>query len=138
MRKTIKQVADEIGISKQKLYRYIKANHINEVHHDVGVIYIDDALESLLKQHFLDNDTHRDAHQNTSNDTVLIQSLEAQIELLKDQLKKKDEQIVKSQELLKNQQVLTLQANQKIELLEQKEEKEVYKKTIFGLYKKIK
>ena len=138
MRKTIKQVADEIGISKQKLYRYIKANHINEVHHDVGVIYIDDALESLLKQHFLDNDTHRDAHQNTSNDIVLIQSLEAQIELLKDQLKKKDEQIVKSQELLKNQQVLTLQANQKIELLEQKEEKEVYKKTIFGLYKKIK
>ena len=58
---------------------------------------------------------------------------------MKEQLKEKDRQIERNQELLKNQQVLTLQANQKIELLENKEEeKEVFKKTIFGLYKKIK
>ena len=42
-----------------------------------------------------------------------------------------------NQELLKNQQILTLQANKKIELLETKEESN-YKKTIFNLYKKIK
>lgn len=136
--KTIKQLSDELKISKQKLYRYVKANHINEVHHDAGVIYIDETLETLLKQHFSKNDTFHDTHQNVSNDTVLIRSLEEQIVQLKEQLKEKDRQIERNQELLKNQQVLTLQANQKIELLEQKEEKEVYKKTIFGLYKKIK
>lgn len=137
--KTIKQVSDELKISKQKLYRYIKANHINEVHHNAGVIYIDETLETLLKQHFFKNDIHHDTHQSISNDTALIQSLEAQIEQLKEQLKEKDRQIERNQELLKNQQVLTLQANQKIELLENKEEeKEVYKKTVFGLYKKIK
>lgn len=137
--KTIKQLSDELKISKQKLYRYVKANHINEVHHDAGVIYIDETLETLLKQHFSKNDTFHDTHQNVSNDTVLIRSLEEQIVQLKEQLKEKDRQIERNQELLKNQQVLTLQANQKIELLENKEEeKEVFKKTFFGLYKKIK
>ena len=32
MAKTIKQIADELGLNKQKIYRYIKSNHINEVH----------------------------------------------------------------------------------------------------------
>lgn len=137
--KTIKQLSDELKISKQKLYRYIKANHINEVYHDVGVIYIDDELESLLKQHFLDTEVHHDTNQTVSNDTALIHSLESQIAQLKEQLKEKDKQIERNQELLKNQQVLTLQANQKIELLENKEEeKELYKKTIFGFYKRVK
>ena len=137
--KTIKQLSDELKISKQKLYRYIKANHINEVHHDSGVIYIDETLESLLKQHFLDTEVHHDTNQTVLNDTVLIHSLELQIEQLKEQLKEKDRQIERNQELLKNQQVLTLQANQKIELLENKEEeKELYKKTIFGFYKRVK
>ena len=137
--KTIKQLSEELKISKQKLYRYIKANHINEVHHDAGVIYIDETLESLLKQHFLDTEVHHDTNQTVLNDTVLIHSLELQIEQLKEQLKEKDRQIERNQELLKNQQVLTLQANQKIELLENKEEeKELYKKTIFGFYKRVK
>ena len=137
--KTIKQLSDELKISKQKLYRYIKANHINEVLHDAGVIYIDETLESLLKQHFLDTEVHHDTNQTVLNDTVLIHSLELQIEQLKEQLKEKDRQIERNQELLKNQQVLTLQANQKIELLENKEEeKELYKKTIFGFYKRVK
>lgn len=147
--KTIKQVADEIGISKQKLYRYIKANHINEVHHDEGIIYIDETLETLLKQHFSADEVHRDTSQSVSSDTVLIQSLESQIEFLKEQLREKDKQISENQESLKREQVLRLQANQRIEFLEQKEqnqeqkeekeeEKEVYKKTFFGLYKRVK
>ena len=103
------------------------------------MIYIDETLESLLKQHFLDTEVHHDTNQTVLNDTVLIHSLELQIEQLKEQLKEKDRQIERNQELLKNQQVLTLQANQKIELLENKEEeKELYKKTIFGFYKRVK
>lgn len=136
--KTIKNVADELGISKQKLYRYIKSNYINEVHHETNVMYIDDVLENKLKQHFKSIETHHDTTQNTSNDTQVIQSLNDMISHLKEQIKEKDKQLEMNQELLKNQQILTLQANQKIELLEhQEEEKEEYKKTIFGLYKRV-
>lgn len=139
MMKTIKNVADEIGISKQKLYRYIKANYINEVHYDANVIYIDDVLESKLKQHFIYNDTNHNTNQSTSIDVELIQALNDMISQLKEQIKEKDKQLEVNQELLKNQQILTLQANQKIELLEhQEEQKDEYVKTLFGLYKKVK
>ncbi|MDD5842300.1 MAG: NAD(P)-binding domain-containing protein, partial [Solobacterium sp.] len=65
-----KALADELNISKQKLYRYIKKNHINDVHHDAGVMYIDDALESAIKSVFQDFDAHHDVHQNHINDAV--------------------------------------------------------------------
>lgn len=32
MAKTIKQIADELRVSKQQVYRYIKRNHISEAH----------------------------------------------------------------------------------------------------------
>lgn len=140
--KTIKQLADEIGISKQRLYRYIKKNHINDVHHDtvndVPVIYIDDTLETLIKSHFLENCHINDVHHDTPSDTHHDVPSDTVFELLKMQLKEKDKQIEQLQELLKNQQILTHQANQKIELLETKKdaEHEEYHKTIFGLYRK--
>lgn len=141
--KTIKQVSDEIGISKQKLYRYIKKNHINEVHQSESVMYIDDVLENKLKSHFnketVSSEAHHDVHQSTSNEASDVDM----IQFLKAQLEEKDRQIQSLQESLKNQQILTLQANQKIALLEEKkeqseEEKETFKKTIFGLYKRVK
>lgn len=32
--KTLKQIADEIGVPKQQVYRYVRAECINEVHHE--------------------------------------------------------------------------------------------------------
>lgn len=114
--KTIKQLADELGISKQKLYRYIKTNHINDVHRIESTIYIDDVLENQIKQHFTENTTSSDAHQNTSNDAV--------IDTLMMQLRKKDEQIEKLQQLLDQEQQLHLQTQNKLMLLEHKEEEQ--------------
>ena len=55
--KTIKEIADELGIDKQKVYRYIKKNHINEAYHEVlqknGVKRYDKAAEYLIKQGLL-------------------------------------------------------------------------------------
>ena len=31
--KTIREIANELGVDKQKVYRFIKQNHINEAHH---------------------------------------------------------------------------------------------------------
>lgn len=87
--KTIKQIADELGISKQRVYRWIKANCINDVFHDAHQIMIDDAVENRIKQS-LSKDTphqksHHESHQDTSNDVV--------IEALLKQLEIKDKQI---------------------------------------------
>lgn len=47
--KTIREIANELGVDKQKVYRFIKQNHINEAHHEAlqrsGVKYYDEAAE---------------------------------------------------------------------------------------------
>lgn len=131
---TLKQLADETNTSKQKIYRFIKKNYADNIILRDNIMFVDETV----RQEVLKSFKRIEVHQSTSNDELMIQQLKKQIKQLEEQIKQKDIQIQASQELLKNQQVLTLQANQKIELLEQKEEKEVYKKTIFGLYKKIK
>ena len=114
--KTIKQVAEELEISKQKLYRYIKSHHINDAHQTASVIYIDDVLENKLKQHFLSetvsDDVHHDAHQTASNDAV--------IEALLMQLQKKDEQIETLQKLLDQEQQLHAMVQNELKVLEEK------------------
>lgn len=119
MSKTIKQVADDLKINKQKLYRYIKRNHINDVHQVKSVIYIDDALERTLKSIFLKSSASFDVHQNHINDT----SNDAEIiNLLKKELEKSHKRNEHLQKLLENQQVLTLKAQEKVEILESKKE----------------
>lgn len=129
MSKTIKQIADELGMSKQKVYRYIKANCISEAHQENGVMYFDETAENLIKHGLLKGDVrrevHHEAHQNRISDTVS----EAVIGLLKEELAAKNKQIeelnkrlAESQQLLNQQQQLTAQAQKKIELLEAKPE----------------
>lgn len=93
MSKTIKQLADELGIDKQKVYRYVKKNHINDVHHDTGVMYIDEAVEKLIKSHFsesfVSDEVHHDAHQSASLDAVN----DALIDMLRKELDAKNKQI---------------------------------------------
>lgn len=57
--KTLKQIADELGVPKQQVYRYVKAECINEVHHEAfeahqskSVKYYNEAAESAIKAYF--------------------------------------------------------------------------------------
>ena len=57
--KTLKQIADELGVPKQQVYRYVKAECINEVHHEAlearrskSVKYYNEAAESTIKAYF--------------------------------------------------------------------------------------
>ena len=92
--KTIKQIADELQIPKQKVYRYIKSNHINEAHQENGIMYYDEVSEMAIKYAFLQkaasNETS-DTHQDYThiNDTY-FQSV---IDVLMKQLETKDKQI---------------------------------------------
>lgn len=109
--KTIKQIADEIGVSKQKVYRFIRVNKIKESNrvrvcdgnrkHEA--LYYDDAVETLIKTHFdaptASDDAVFDAV-DVVNDAVIdavdVASdavVDAVISMLKNELEAKNKQI---------------------------------------------
>ena len=138
--KTIKQISDELGVDKQKVYRYIKKNHIKEVHQECisealqknGTKYYDEVGESLIKQGFSDNtasdEVQQEVHHNHINDAV-IDTLLMQIEVLKneldvknEQIKEKDKQLSDTLKALDQAQQLHAIAENKVKLLEEQQE----------------
>ena len=107
--KTIRQIADEIGVSKQAVYKRYKGK-LHTVcapyaHTEQGVLYLSEQAETLIKQDFLKDDrsigAHTDTHTERSNGAVPEQSqeagvvavLQATINTLQGQLSVKDQQI---------------------------------------------
>jgi DNA-binding MurR/RpiR family transcriptional regulator len=117
MSKTIRELADQLGVSKQSVYRFIKKNRISEAHHEAhhrsGVMYYDDTVESLLLQHFSKTDriseAHHEAHQNRITDTVS--------DTLLKQLEIKDKQIEELSRALDQEQQLHAATKQEMKLL---------------------
>lgn len=118
---TIKQLSDEIGVDKQKVYRYIKKNHINEAHQENGVMYYDETVQMQIKQALSQNEAHHEAYQNHINEAV-IDTLLKQSEMLKNELEAKNRQIAEMQKLLDQEQQLRMAEHQRVLLLEQQEE----------------
>jgi len=91
--KTIKQIADELGIDKQRVYRYIRKHRISEAHQEAGVMHYDEAAETFITSYFAGTDriseAHHEAHQNASSDAVV----DAVIALLKSELEAKNKLI---------------------------------------------
>ena len=87
--KTIRQIADELGIDKQRVYRFIRRYRITDVHRDTGVMWYDEAAETQIIEHFLKNSTSSEAHQITSGDTVI----DTVITMLQRELEIKNQQI---------------------------------------------
>ena len=103
--KTIRQIADEIGVSKQAVYKRYKGK-LHTVctpytHTEQGVLYLSEQAETLIKQDFLKNDCSNGAHTERSIGAVPEQSqeagvvavLQATIDTLQGQLEVKDRQI---------------------------------------------
>lgn len=83
--KTIRQIADEIGVSKQAVYKRYKGK-LHTVcapytHTEQGVLYLSEQAETLIKQDFLrdgcPNGSHTDTHTERSIGAVPEQSQEA-------------------------------------------------------------
>lgn len=87
--KTLKQIADELKIDKQKVYRYVKKNHISEAHQKNGVMYYDEVVESSIKQAF----SKKELYQESASSDVVLEALLKQYETLKKELDIKNEQI---------------------------------------------
>lgn len=100
--KTTKQMADELGVSKQKVYRFIKRNNIKEARQENGTMYYDETAEKLIIQGFSEKAASNEAEQKHSNDTAI----EAVISMLRKELEAKDKQIEELQAALKREQEL--------------------------------
>lgn len=99
MRKTFKQIADELGVSKQTVYKRYKGRLYEELYPytqtENGTVYIDDIGVGIIKQDFLENGS-RSADENDDSMSAYRQmydSLIKTIEILQDQLEKKDNHI---------------------------------------------
>lgn len=126
--KTIKEIADELGIEKQKVYRFIKKNQIQEVNQEYinevlqknNVKYYDDAAESIIKRGLYKERTSKEAHQNCINEAE-NEVLLTQIEMLKKELEEKNNQINTLLCIVNQAQKLQAISEQKIKVLEQNE-----------------
>ena len=144
--KTVKQIADELGVDKQKVYRYIKNNQIkecinealHEAHQKNSVKYYDEAAEILIKQGIFgesaSSEVHHEAHQKyikSTSDEALLKRIEA----LEKELDIKNNQIDTLLRLVDQAQQLQAITEQKIKAIEEKEEdnKKSWWSRIFGV-----
>ena len=107
--KTIREIADELGVDKQKVYRFIKQNRINEAHHEAlqrsGVKYYDEAAETLIKQGLSANGVSSEAHHEVLQNRINEAVFDAVIEMLQKELDRKNEQLA-----VKDKQIAELNA----------------------------
>lgn len=122
--KTIKQIADELGVNKQKVYRFIVKNHITASSEVKQSKLYDEAAERLIKSHFdritTSCERSSEPHQKSGNEMLLeqlIKELEVKNEQLSEkdrQIREKDRQIAEMQaQLSKNQKLIDQEQQQK-------------------------
>ncbi|MCA9767086.1 MAG: DUF536 domain-containing protein [Carnobacterium sp.] len=126
--KTVKQVADMLGVTKQTIQYHLKSLPVNYMEkNDRNIIYIKPLGQKVLSSKISNKKNKSVGKETSSNDRETTKETvdKTEIEYLKTLIKEKDQQISQllesqkqSQRLIENQQVLTLQANQKIEKLE--------------------
>lgn len=109
MNKSMKQIADELGIDKQKVYRFINNNHIKETVQEGQTKLYDETVQSRISAHFSQTDTTSKSSSQAFQ-TILIDTLKKQIEslendkiVLHNQLEVKDKQIDALNETIKAQ-----------------------------------
>ena len=114
MEKTVKEIADELGVSKQRVMYHVKKLSTKEYQKKDNTIYINEVGQRAIKSKF--EDLTDDKQTDKKNENLVDKEY---INTLKEQLNKKDIQLEKAQKLLDQQQQLTLQANKQIEKLQE-------------------
>lgn len=123
MSKTIKQIADELGVSKQAVWQRIKRNEelrqALEAHSEnrSGTVFVDEDGEKVIRAAYSDylqgvNVDETTANVDETNDSVdvnvdggtLIDALQSTINTLQEQLSTKDKQIDELTSMLKTSQ----------------------------------
>ena len=110
--KTMKEIADILGVSKPTLFRFLKANSFHETFKKRNTNMYDETTTNAIIESF--NQKKNDERFISSrNDEMLVESLKEQIKLLKKHDEEQKEQIKKLHALLDQQQQLLLYEQQK-------------------------
>lgn len=111
--KTIKELADELGVSKSYVDKIIRTLKLHTKLDKVGNKYvISKRQESLIKSRVLTEKSTTESHTKSTT------KLHTELDFLREQLQVKNEEMKNMQRLLDQQQQLTLQSNKRIEKLE--------------------
>lgn len=137
---SMKQIAEKLNVSKQRVYRCIKANCISEAHHEVVkgntvLMYDKAAVERISKLLGVSDEVYHEAvneaveaHHETVNDTVEVhheavnEALLKQLEIKDQQIKELNERLAEAHKSLDQEQQLHLLSKQRILELESKSE----------------
>ena len=124
-----KQIADMLNVSKQRVYRCIKANHINEAHREAvkgnTVLMYDTAafmrIKGILTRDSVSSEAHHEVHHeavhNTPNEAV-YEALLKQLEIKDQQISELNERLKEAHKALDQAQHLQALSEQKINFLE--------------------
>lgn len=112
----MQEIADMLGVSKPTLFRYLKANSIQETFKKQNANMYDETAVNIIIDGFTRDkkDTHFNKLRNDEmGNNEIINSLKEQIDLLKRHDEEQKEQIKKLHDLLDQQQKLLLYEQQK-------------------------
>ena len=120
MGKTIKQIADELGVSKTSIRKKIDNLGLRSSLQSNGNQFsINEEQEELIKTAFKGNKSQTKSETKTQTESETVSSL---ISILQEELARKDAQIENLQKLLDQEQQLHMHTKQQLQLLEQKED----------------
>ena len=120
MGKTIKQIADELGVSKTSVRKKIDNLGLRSSLQSNGNQFsINEEQEELIKTAFKGNKPQTKSETKTQTESETVSSL---ISILQEELARKDAQIENLQKLLDQEQQLHMHTKQQLQLLEQKED----------------
>jgi len=113
--KTVKEIADMIGVSKTTVARYIKSVGATESAQNGQTFLYDDAVVNLVVEAFSEKETASTATHNNAVDfkDEYISNLEETIIYLKKEIEDKNNQFETLQTILNQQQQLLLYEQQK-------------------------
>lgn len=122
--KTIKQLADELGVEKHIIKYQVKKLSGDYLDNSSGIIFINPEGIKIIKANLgaEKSGENQDKYSNKVDNTDLVQHLLKEVEEKNNQLKDFQKLLENQQKLLDQQQILTLQANKKIAELELKNE----------------
>jgi uncharacterized Zn finger protein len=130
MSKTIKQLAEEIGVSKTAIRKKMTDEVKTKFSETIGnTVYISKEGESIIKSSFLKKKEKLVSGKDSETVTELVSILKHELASKNKQLEVKDIQIIELQNLLNQQQQLQLMEQKKINLLLDEAKKEVDKQT---------
>lgn len=125
MSKTIRELADEFGVSKQAIRKKLDANfrvkYVQTVSRNgVQTLVVSNSGYLLLKQHFDGGNSQKLGEKKITSNTGKtsinkIELLNQQLAIKDNQIKEKDEQLKSMQKLLDQSQQLQLMTERKIE-----------------------